>query len=82
MGARDLLADAAGAGLTIAADGDRLVIRPASMLTVGSSVRCRTSVGTRIDGRILSMLISLFMRIKLMTAEGLPPSLSKRPHQR
>jgi hypothetical protein len=33
MGARDLLADAAGAGLTIAADGDRLVIRPASMLT-------------------------------------------------
>ena len=33
MGARDLLDDAAGAGLTIAADGDRLVIRPASMLT-------------------------------------------------
>lgn len=33
MGARDLLADAAGAGLTIAADGDCLVIRPASMLT-------------------------------------------------
>jgi hypothetical protein len=33
MGARDLLADLAGAGLSIAADGDCLVIRPASMLT-------------------------------------------------
>jgi len=28
------------------------------------------------------MLMPLFMRIRLMTAEGLPPSLSKRPHQR
>jgi cytochrome c peroxidase len=33
MGARDLLADLAGAGLRITADGDRLVIRPASKLT-------------------------------------------------
>ena len=33
MGARDLLADAAEAGLTIAADGDHLVISPASRLT-------------------------------------------------
>jgi hypothetical protein len=52
------------------------------MLTVGSSVRCSTSVGTEIDGRIFSMLIPLFMRIRLMTADGLPPSLSKRPHHR
>lgn len=33
MGARDLLARLAGLGLTVAADGDRLLIRPASMLT-------------------------------------------------
>lgn len=33
MGARELLSDLAGAGLSITADGDRLVIRPASKLT-------------------------------------------------
>lgn len=33
MGAQELLADLAGAGLTVMADGDRLVIRPASKLT-------------------------------------------------
>ena len=33
MGARELLADLAGAGLSIILDGDRLVIRPASRLT-------------------------------------------------
>lgn len=33
MGARDLLADLNGAGLTVTAEGDRLVIRPASKLT-------------------------------------------------
>jgi hypothetical protein len=33
MGAAALLADLAGAGLTITVDGDRLVIRPASKLT-------------------------------------------------
>jgi hypothetical protein len=33
MCARDLLAALTGAGLTITADGDRLVLRPASMLT-------------------------------------------------
>ena len=33
MGARELLADLAGAGLSVTADGDRLVIRPASKLT-------------------------------------------------
>jgi len=33
MGARDLLADLAGAGLSVTAEGDRLVIRPASKLT-------------------------------------------------
>ena len=33
MGARDLIAEVTGAGLRITADGDRLVIRPASMLT-------------------------------------------------
>ena len=33
MGARELLADLAGAGLSVIADGDRLVIRPASKLT-------------------------------------------------
>jgi len=44
--------------------------------------RCRTSVGTRIDGRILSMLISLFIGIKLMTAEGCRPVFQKRLHQR
>ena len=33
MGARDLLADLADAGVTVTTDGDRLVIRPASKLT-------------------------------------------------
>lgn len=33
MGARDLLANLAGAGVIVTADGDRLVIRPASKLT-------------------------------------------------
>ena len=33
MGARDLLTDLAGAGLRVTAEGDRLVIRPASKLT-------------------------------------------------
>jgi hypothetical protein len=33
MGARDLLARLDGLGVTVAADGDRLLIRPASMLT-------------------------------------------------
>lgn len=33
MGARELLANLAGAGLSVIADGDRLVIRPASKLT-------------------------------------------------
>lgn len=33
MGARELLDDLAGAGVTVTADGDRLVIRPASKLT-------------------------------------------------
>jgi len=33
MGARDLLADLAGAGLAVTAEGGRLVIRPASKLT-------------------------------------------------
>ena len=33
MGARDLLADLAAAGMSICAEGDRLVIRPASKLT-------------------------------------------------
>ena len=33
MGARDLLADLTGAGLSVTADGDRLVIHPASRLT-------------------------------------------------
>ncbi|MDE2367538.1 MAG: hypothetical protein KGN16_01090 [Burkholderiales bacterium] len=33
MGARDLLHSLAGAGLSVSADGDRLVIRPASKLT-------------------------------------------------
>lgn len=33
MGARDLLARLAGAGVSVAADGDRLLIRPASRLT-------------------------------------------------
>jgi hypothetical protein len=33
MGARELLDELAGAGFTVAADGDNLVIRPASKLT-------------------------------------------------
>jgi len=33
MGARDLLADLASSGISVAADGDQLVIRPASRLT-------------------------------------------------
>ena len=33
MGARKLLSDLAGAGLSVTADGERLVIRPASKLT-------------------------------------------------
>lgn len=33
MGARELLSDLAGAGFTIEADGDRLLIRPAAKLT-------------------------------------------------
>lgn len=33
MGARELLADLAGAGFTIEADGDRLLVRPAVKLT-------------------------------------------------
>ena len=35
MGARDLLAELAGAGLSVRAEGERLVIRPASKLTDG-----------------------------------------------
>ena len=37
MGARDLLADLVGAGLHVATDGDRLLIRPASKLTDGTA---------------------------------------------
>ena len=33
MGARDLLAELAGLGVTVTGDGDRLLIRPASKLT-------------------------------------------------
>ena len=33
MGARELLSDLAGAGVSVIAEGDRLVIRPASKLT-------------------------------------------------
>lgn len=33
MGARDLLSELAGAGITVVADGGRLVLRPASRLT-------------------------------------------------
>ena len=33
MGARNLLADLTAAGLSVTAEGDRLVIRPASKLT-------------------------------------------------
>lgn len=33
MGARDLLAELAGAGLSVRAEGERLVVRPASKLT-------------------------------------------------
>lgn len=33
MGARELLAELAGAGLTVAVDGDRLLVKPASKLT-------------------------------------------------
>ncbi len=35
MGARDLLADLAAAGFSFAAEGDKLVVRPASALTDG-----------------------------------------------
>lgn len=43
MAARDLLADLAGAGLSVIADGDRLVIRPASKLTDGMRAALRNS---------------------------------------
>ena len=41
MGARDLLADLVGAGLHVATDGDRLLIRPASKLTDGMRAALR-----------------------------------------
>lgn len=41
MGARDLLADLAGLGVTVTAHGDRLVIRPASRLTDGHRAELR-----------------------------------------
>lgn len=41
MGARELLADLAAEGLSIAADGDSLVIRPASKLTDAMRVALR-----------------------------------------
>lgn len=43
MGARDLLAQLADAGVTVAADGDRLVIRPASRLTEDMRSALRTA---------------------------------------
>lgn len=43
MGTRDLLADLTGAGFTVAADGERLVIRPASQLTDDLRQRLRDS---------------------------------------
>src|SRR5215475_9676335 len=55
--------------------------RPPSIPTVGSSVQCRINVGTGI-GRMPAMLVSLFIRITVLTAEGLPPRLSHRSHQR
>ena len=42
--------------------------------------RCRTSVGTRIAARMWRTSIWLFMRISVITADGLAPSLSKRAH--
>ena len=41
MGARDLLADLADAGLRVIVDGDRLLIRPASILTDGMRATLR-----------------------------------------
>lgn len=41
MGARELLADLADAGLSVTADGDRLLIRPASKLTYPLRVALR-----------------------------------------
>src|ERR1700722_1345883 len=46
---------------------------------VTSSVRCMTSVGTRIVGKISAMSIWLFMRIRAEAAAGLAPRRSKRP---
>ncbi len=43
MGARDLLAELTGAGFTVAADGERLVIRPASLLTDDMRAALRAS---------------------------------------
>lgn len=43
MGARDLLADLAGLGVTVTAHGDRLVIRPASKLTDDIRERLRAA---------------------------------------
>lgn len=43
MGARDLLAELTGAGFSVAADGDRLVIRPASLLTDDMRAALRAS---------------------------------------
>jgi len=42
MGARELLDDLAGAGLTVTADGDRLVIRPTAKLTDAARAVLRT----------------------------------------
>ena len=57
MGARDLLEDLAGAGLSVTAEGDRLVIRPASKLTdpMRSALRaCKPELIALLAGRAMA----------------------------
>jgi pimeloyl-ACP methyl ester carboxylesterase len=58
------------------------IYRPAPTLTLGSPVRCRTRVGTRMVGRIGRTSISAFMRISATAAAGLAPARSQRAHSR
>jgi TubC N-terminal docking domain len=51
VSARDLLADLIGTGFSLAADGDRLVIRPASKLTDDTRAALRAA-----KGELLSLL--------------------------
>ena len=74
MGARDLLHDLAGAGLSVTADGGRLVIRPASKLTDDLRATLRAA-----KPELLALLTEAPARTCAACAHHLPRGTCARP---